>query len=187
MKIVYGVGINDADYPVSKSVNGKEVWRCPFYKTWKNMLARCYSKAYHKQYPNREGSHVDPIWHRFSDFKRWMVEQDWEGKSLDKDLLVQGNMNYGPDTAIFVSREVNAFLCERQQKSGSKGVHKYGERWQAVIRDFDSVKFKLKSKYFATKEEAEKHYEALYREAVLKLANKQTNPTIKNALINLAQ
>ena len=42
-KLVCGVGINDADYVVTKQetigyVDGKQkqklIWRCPFYKTW---------------------------------------------------------------------------------------------------------------------------------------------------------
>ena len=49
-KLVFGVGINDADYAVTEyettEVNGvrkqKFVWGCPYYLTWKGMLRRCY-------------------------------------------------------------------------------------------------------------------------------------------------
>lgn len=47
-KLVQGVGVNDADYPVTKEevINGKRkyVWVCPYYARWRSLLGRCYSK-----------------------------------------------------------------------------------------------------------------------------------------------
>ena len=48
-KLVYGVGINDADYVTRKwetiEVNDKQkqklVWICPYYSVWTHMLERC--------------------------------------------------------------------------------------------------------------------------------------------------
>ena len=46
-KLIYGMGINDADYVVeireqSGYVNGARkrriAWTCPYYQTWRNML-----------------------------------------------------------------------------------------------------------------------------------------------------
>lgn len=57
--LVFNVGINDADYTVSKfenlgMVNGvrknKVVWLCPYYIVWKNMLARCYAVNRQRQH-----------------------------------------------------------------------------------------------------------------------------------------
>jgi hypothetical protein len=111
--LVYGVGINDADYQVStRDKNGKE-WRCPFYKTWKNMLARCYSPAFQRNQPLYKGCSVDERWHRFSHFKSWMLEQDWEDKQLDKDMRFEGNQVYGPDTCQFLSRRDNVKAQKR--------------------------------------------------------------------------
>ena len=45
-RLVFGVGINDSDYPTSKrislpKINGersqKLIWTCPFYAKWKDM------------------------------------------------------------------------------------------------------------------------------------------------------
>ena len=49
-KLVAGVGVNDADYPIvrfGETVNGrkKREWICPYYKTWSAMLNRCYRAA----------------------------------------------------------------------------------------------------------------------------------------------
>lgn len=49
-KLVFGVGINDADYNVYKTgiVDGKQtvLWICPFYRKWKDMMMRCYSESW---------------------------------------------------------------------------------------------------------------------------------------------
>lgn len=51
-KPVFGVGINDVDYKVTKNgfflnKNGDykhgQLWICPFYSVWKRMLERGYS------------------------------------------------------------------------------------------------------------------------------------------------
>ena len=39
-RLIQGVGINDADYHVTQNENGKQVWVCPYYETWKSMLMR---------------------------------------------------------------------------------------------------------------------------------------------------
>ncbi len=111
LKLVQGVGINDADYPVT-SVNkssGKRI-RCPFYSKWDSMLTRCYSKKFQERRPSYKGCCVCEEWLTFSNFKRWMEVQDWRGKQLDKDLLVDGNKIYSPETCVFVTTEINNFI-----------------------------------------------------------------------------
>ena len=96
-KLVYGVGINDADYSVAKTevighVDGKRkqkrVWGCPYYEVWANMLKRCYSAKCQGKQPTYKGCSVSEEWLRFSNFGRWMEVQDFEGKQLDKDLAI---------------------------------------------------------------------------------------------------
>ena len=121
--LVYGVGINDADYNVYEYgyVNGKRVyvWRCPFYRTWKDMLKRCYSEKHHQRQPTYKDCSVCDEWLLFSNFKRWMEQQDWEGKQLDKDLLIEGNKVYSPDTCIFVDRKINTFVVDSGATRGN--------------------------------------------------------------------
>ena len=40
-QLIYGHGINDADYSIMTEVNGKQV-KDPFYRKWTAMLERCY-------------------------------------------------------------------------------------------------------------------------------------------------
>ena len=56
-KLIRGVGISDADYPVRPLVSGKKVI-CPYYKTWTDMLRRCYSPEFHSRYPTYKGCEV---------------------------------------------------------------------------------------------------------------------------------
>ncbi|MCX2693707.1 hypothetical protein OO256_22145 [Pseudomonas sp. DCB_CB] len=95
LKLVYGVGANDADYQVclTETVSGRRrsVWTCPFYKAWTGMLERCYSEKFQIRNPTYQDCSASSDWLAFSSFRAWMSRQDHEGKHLDKDLLVPGN------------------------------------------------------------------------------------------------
>lgn len=112
--LVYGVGVNDADYATQEyeilEGERKHKWDCPYYIKWVAMLERCYSKRYHKLKPSYVGCSVCEDWKVFSKFRKWMKSQPWEGLHLDKDILFEGNKIYSPDTCVFVPQEVNAFL-----------------------------------------------------------------------------
>lgn len=93
-KLIYGFLENDVGY--GETVN------CPYYLCYKNMAFRCHK--------NKSLS-VNPAWLKFSGFKAWMKTQQWEGLSLDKDIILPGNKEYGPDNCAFVPTRVNnAFL-----------------------------------------------------------------------------
>jgi hypothetical protein len=121
-KLVFGVGVNNADYSVTKhtKTNGQSrvTWTCPFYVSWVSVLRRCYSQIELDKHPTYIGCVIVPEWVYFMNFKAWMETQDWEGKELDKDLLVPGNKLYGPNTCVFVSQSVNKFVTERQNHRG---------------------------------------------------------------------
>lgn len=50
-----------------------------------------------------------------------METQSWEGKQIDKDILVHGNKLYSPDTCIFVTHQLNSLILSGGSK-GDKGV-----------------------------------------------------------------
>lgn len=125
VKLVYGVGLNDADYKIRTriEVDGKvKSVLCPYYYRWTNMLKRCYGDGGKALYSSYEGCVVDVEWHTFSNFKAWMEQQDWEGKALDKDLLVHGNKVYSKDTCCFVDPYLNALLTKVNNKTTSDGL-----------------------------------------------------------------
>lgn len=128
LKKVYGIGVNDAQYPIHKfeycrDSSGvlkvsKRVWTCPYYSVWRDMLRRCYSNTFHKKNVTYRQAKVCKKWLLFSNFKLWMEKQDWEGKELDKDLIVTGNTLYSPETCVFISKELNQFFKERNNDRG---------------------------------------------------------------------
>lgn len=122
-RLVFGIGINDAEYPLRPVVDGKQI-SCPVYSAWKNMLKRCYWHGVGIENPTYIGVTVCEEWHRFSNFKRWYDEHYVDGWHLDKDLLTDSR-EYGPSTCIFVPRWLNNFLNENSAKRGGCkiGVH----------------------------------------------------------------
>lgn len=112
MRLVRGVGINDADYKVNPGDRGSQKM-CPYYKTWMNMLNRIYTPK--KGDLSYNGCSVCDEWLRFSNFRNWMISQDHTGKALDKDLRVKGNKIYSPDTCCFISPRLNSAISRKSK------------------------------------------------------------------------
>lgn len=129
-RLVCGVGINDVSYKTSKcsKINGKwiQIWRCPYHKTWVNILTRSYNPKEHLRHKSYSDCETCEEWHLFSNFKNWMEQQDWQGKDIDKDILVVGNKVYSPDTCVFVHSKVNSFILDR---ASARGEYMLGVCW----------------------------------------------------------
>jgi hypothetical protein len=108
-RLVQGVGVNDAPFSIGGQSN-----RNPVYEMWKRMLARCYGKT-NSSNASYVGCEVDSRWHRFMAFHDWVIARDWEGKQLEKDLLVSGNKIYGPETCCLVPGYVNMIFVKTNQ------------------------------------------------------------------------
>lgn len=190
-KLVFGVGVNDANYAVYEYaiVSGKNrrVWACPFYIKWKDMLQRCYSERSSVNTPTYLKCTVTESWLTFSNFKAWMETQDWESKELDKDLLVRGNTVYGPETCIFITAHVNTFITESYFARGpyplGVSFKKSNGKFQSLGKDFVTGKRKHLG-LFKTAEEA--HLEWLYfkQSQAYVLASMQSDKRVAEALID---
>lgn len=134
-KLIFGKGINDSVEQVSWFKNGKTKW-CPFYDKWREMIRRCYHTPFHEKHPTYIGCTVCEEWLTFSNFKAWMETQDWENKSLDKDLLSNTKV-YSPETCVFISSQINNFLTLTNNRRGDYplgvGVSPNGEKYRAMI------------------------------------------------------
>ena len=186
-KLVYGIGINDADYIVQPyGADGKQL-RCPIYKFWNHMLERCYDSRWHAEYPTYQSCIVDERWHSFMTFREWVLSQpEWEGLELDKDLLFPGNKVYGPDTCLFVSRQVNQFItsCTKSVGRYPIGVSPSGSCGKWIARVGAGVTgARWYSGRVDTMERAVELYYAKRTELALELASKQTDQRIAVALI----
>lgn len=167
MRLVCGVGINDADYSVAsyQIVDGisKQVI-CPIYSRWKDVLRRVTSKAYHNYRPTYSRSSFEDNWKYFSRFRLWMSSQIWEGLHLDKDILFPGNKEYSERTCAFVPFYINHLVRPEIAKGESlplgvaveKRYVKLKKRYRSQI-GVDGIRINLGS--FETTELAHKAWQ----------------------------
>ena len=138
-KPVCGVGINDADYKVKPKIKVDGKWKdlppCPYYRKWVSMLERCYSKRHQKTAQTYVGCTVCDEWLLFSNFRTWMEQQEWEGRPLDKDLLVEDNKVYSPETCIFIPQKLNTFISINKK---NKSLYPLGVSYKKRSGDMKS-------------------------------------------------
>lgn len=82
------------------------------------MLERCYNEKYLESYPSYIGTSVCSEWLYTTTFKEWMEKQDWQGKCLNKDIIVPRSKLYSPDTSAFVLQATNLFVLARDAVEG---------------------------------------------------------------------
>lgn len=179
--LVYGVGVNDANYMTSIVTDeGKQI-TCPFYQKWIDILQRTQSEKYLIRYPTYRGCSICDEWLIFSKFKSWMESQDWIGKCIDKDIIKPGNKVYSPEMCVFVSQHVNLILTNRRRCRGSLpiGVSKYKDKF---ISEISINKKHVFLGIYKTKEEAAKAYGKVKYNAIMELALIQTDKRVKDGL-----
>ena len=116
------------------TVGGKVV---PAYRTWTDMLRRCYDPMFHAKHPTYIGCTVHADWYNYQVFAEWYYEQAiGEGWTLDKDLIIKGNKVYSAETCAFVSHEINLLLINRKASRGDlpQGVTRHRGRYLSNIR-----------------------------------------------------
>lgn len=179
-KIVCGRGLNDAWY---KTYLTKPDRRCPFYRKWYGMLSRCYSEKHLKNRPSYEGCYVTESWLLFSNFRKWMNEQDWEGKELDKDLLCPGNKEYSPDKCLFVSKRINNLISDKSRGSAlPQGVTMSRGKYMASCRAYG--KGVNLGRFDSLQAALDRYVE--YKSDYIRYLSKFENEQVKSALINYA-
>lgn len=166
---VYGIGyIGVGNYRTT--VNRKKTKE---YSKWNNILHRGYDKKYKERNPTYKDCYVADTWHNFQNFAKWFEENYVEGWELDKDILINGNKIYSPETCCFVPREINALF-----KSPKEGVtslpsgvsyDKFNKKYKVSVRVYG--KFKTEGRY-NTIEEAFQAYKTVKEKHIKEVANK---------------
>lgn len=151
------------------------------------MLERSYSKKYHEARPTYRYCSTTPEWHSFMAFRSWMEKQDWEGKVLDKDLLIKGNKLYSPDTCCFINARTNSFLTESTASRGEFpiGVNKLVKRnkYRSRCHNVLTGKRELLGD-FDTPEQAYFAWLQYKSEQAKILADEEGDPRAKEALLS---
>lgn len=127
-KLVYGVGVYNAGiYLATTPITNKITKE---YKLWSGMLERCQVGGFYQSTrPSYIGCQVHQDFIKFQEFAEWCNNQigfGLKGWDLDKDILIQNNKVYGPDTCIFVPSQINKLLTHNRLKQGMypTGVYK---------------------------------------------------------------
>lgn len=182
-RLLCGVGINDSDYAIAKTVDGKRKL-CPIYQVWASMIKRCYCGIFHNENPSYVGCSVYEGWLLFSNFRSWMEKQDWIGKELDKDLIIKGNKVYSPEACVFIEHKVNNFI--RDGKSGRSlpagvSIHKKTGKFQARVSN-PINKIEEHVGYFVCDKDAHLAWKRRKHELACQLADLQTDKRVADAL-----
>lgn len=147
------------------------------------MLQRCYDTKFHKHRPTYRGCIVCEEWLTFSNFKKWMEKQDWEGKQLDKDLLVFGNKVYSPDTCVFIDLAMNTFISGCDTSSGGYYWHAKNKKFVARCNN-PLTKITENLGNFYCSEDAHQAWKKRKHELACQLAELQTDEQVASALRN---
>ena len=174
----YGVGyIGEGEHKTR--INGKKT-KC--YKTWQNILQRCYDTKCHEKHPTYIDCDMDKIWLNYQNFGDWYKENYYEVKGermcLDKDILHKGNKVYSPENCIFVPYNINILFIKRDKARGDYPIgvsyHKQTNRFvaQCSIYDYEENKKKIKRLgYYDTPQEAFNAYKQFKEKHIKKVAD----------------
>ena len=171
--LVYGAGVNDAQYCIRAAIDGKNVL-CPAYDAWSSMINRTYSAKFHAGNPTYMGVTVCDEWLSFMSFRRWWMERQVDGWQLDKDIL-SDSREYSPEACIFAPSWLNSFTADHGAARGDCPIgvhlHKRLGRFQARCRNPMPKKTEHLG-YFGTPEEAHLAWLARKLEIALELKPK---------------
>lgn len=186
-KLMRGVGyMGVGDY--SAHVNGVRTLE---YDTWKGIFQRCYDEKHNLTYPTYLECSLSSKWECFQDFAGWAnTQMGWglKGWHLDKDLLVRGNKEYGPDFCIMLPEKLNQIITNRTRFRGQYpvGVYKGSGRNQFTAQ-FNELDGSKRYKRFWTVGEAFVYYktnkERVIREAA-DMYKSQIDPKAYQALMS---
>ena len=104
--------------PAVAHIGRKATWT---YRRWFNIITRCFDKEWHEKKPTYSDCTVVDKWLNFQNFAAWAKGQmgyELDHWQVDKDILLPGNRQYGPDTCCFVPNEINSLFKGRAKDSG---------------------------------------------------------------------
>ena len=193
---VYGVGINDVfipDYSLSAT-----------WSRWNGILRRTDNRdtRWVKKNLRYKGCTMDPRWFKLSVFKEWTETwDDPDNKEIDKDILIQGNKHYGPDTCLMVRPIVNSWFKPSSKnpesglpwgvticnmwKTGRVKDKPYRTQINPVIREGNTVRPGKRTGLgrFDTAEEASFVFQQARKEQLGIIIDTEDDPRVKDALI----
>lgn len=148
----------------------------PEYECWINMLRRCYSDKYKKQFPTYKTCIACDEWLNFQNFAEWYNQNFYTAKNenmhLDKDILVKGNKIYSPETCIFVPSRINKLFIKGDN---FRGKYPIGVTYKSDINKFiarcNTLDKRKNLGVFSTEEEAFNKYKTFKEKYIKQVAD----------------
>ena len=114
-----------------------------------------------------------------------MEQQDWQGKCLDKDIIVPGNKLYSPKTCAFVLPATNKFVTARDACRGDYPIgvdlFKRTGKYRASCKNLFTGKREHLG-YFSTQEEAHEAWRKRKHELAQLVAATESDIRVVEAL-----
>ena len=156
------------------SINGKHTIE---YKTWQNMLKRCYDPYFINKHLTYQDVVVCDEWLNFQNLAKWHQENYYElldeSVHLDKDTIKIGNKVYSPEFCAFVPQSINNLLIKRDKLRGKCPIgvsfKKENNKYQAKIQINGKTKH---LGYFSTQEKAFLTYKIAKEKYIKTMVNK---------------
>lgn len=122
-----------------QSRKGKDSKILAPYGKWASIIARCYDPTVKRKLPAYEGCTMVDSWHNLQNFGAWYEDNFYqipgEKMEIDKDILVKGNKIYGPETCVFVPRDMNRLL---EKRARGRGKNPIGVSWNPQDKYFEA-------------------------------------------------
>lgn len=153
---------------------------------WRGLFTRAYDNKAKIKRPGYTDSTVNPAWHDFGGFVDWTSSAvGWHNESwhVDKDLIVRGNKEYGPEFCCMLPPVINSALWVRSGEF-PPGVSKIEDGYYRGC--FYDGKI-MHQKRFKTPEEAFCFYKPLKETRIKGLAQEyksQIDPMAYSALMS---
>jgi hypothetical protein len=154
------------------------------------MLERCYSKKFLERNQSYIGTSVCSEWLYATAFKKWMEQQDWQDKCLDKDIIVPGSKLYSPETCAFVLATTNTFVIARGACRGEYPIGVSLFKRTGEYRAYCNNPFSEEQEHlglFSTPEEAHEAWRKRKHELAQLVAARESDPRVVEALKNVIQ
>ena len=116
-----------------------------------------------------------------------MEQQDWQDKSLDKDIIAPRSRLYSPETCAFVLKATNSFVTARDASRGEYPIgvslFKRTGKYRAHCNNLFTGKVEHLG-YFSTPEEAHDAWRKRKHELAQLVAATESDPRVVEALKN---
>jgi hypothetical protein len=188
LPLIYGVGYlgESGSYPHNTTKLTKE--RKQAYGVWKGIVERCYAENFHEyNSPVYQECYMVKEWHNFTIYEAWHLKNYVTGFEVDKDIVVKGNKEYGPENCRFVPAHINTLLFTNQDRKETDlpmGVIQVHNKYRARLSKQGK---RTNVGYFSTPEAAHSAYMVARKGYIKEVADEwkdKIKPDVYQSLIS---